>query len=75
MTRRHHQDRIGVSVTLAFAKRSCLDKTRYASRNEARDKAARQKNHGLSAKEPYRCTLCDGWHLRTIKTEPERKRA
>lgn len=74
MTRRQHEERIGVTVSLFFAKRSCLDKKRFTSRNRARDWAARGNKKYARAQEPYRCTLCGGWHLRTVH-EPELKRA
>jgi hypothetical protein len=68
-------ERIGRGVSLAQAQRSCLDKKRYASRNHARDAAARQlkKYPATGARWWYRCTLCDGWHLtsRAPKTKEE----
>lgn len=63
-------DRIGREVSLEKAKRSCLDKRRYDSRTDARDKAARQfksnPEHGIQR--PYRCTLCGGYHLTKSQT-------
>jgi hypothetical protein len=58
-------ERIGRTVTLQAAQRSCLDKKRYASRNHARDAAAKnQKLFGpTAARFWYACTLCAGWHL------------
>jgi hypothetical protein len=58
-------ERIGRTVTLEVAKRSCLDKKSFPSRNDARDAAAKNgKRFGpAAAKYWYRCTLCSGWHL------------
>lgn len=39
-------ERIGRTVPLGRAKRSCLDKRSYSSRNKARDKAAKFKAQG-----------------------------
>lgn len=60
-------ERIGRSVTVGQAKRKCLDKIRYTSRNKARDTAARKANAHpeWATLSPYRCTLCGGWHLTT----------
>lgn len=60
-------ERIGRSVTVGQAKRKCLDKIRYSSRNKARDTAARKANThpDWQALSPYRCTICGGWHLTT----------
>lgn len=58
-------ERIGRTVSIEFAKRSCLDKKSYRSRNDARDAAAKNGKRfgGNAAKYWYRCTLCSGWHL------------
>jgi hypothetical protein len=60
-------DRIGRTVTVEAAKRQCLDKRRYDSRNAARDRAAgiAKKFPGGKPQRPYRCTLCGDWHLTT----------
>lgn len=64
-------ERIGRDVTLKQAKRSCLDKVRYASRNKARDKAAKMANtHPEWDKaRPYKCGICSGYHLTTATSE------
>lgn len=58
-------ERIGRSVSVQSAQRSCLDKKRYPSRNHARDAASRnQKLFGeTAARFWYACTLCGGFHL------------
>ncbi|HEX7891456.1 MAG TPA: hypothetical protein VF522_19045 [Ramlibacter sp.] len=60
-------DRIGTTVTVEHAKRSCLDKVRYDSRNAARDRAVLlAKKYPNTGKQcPYRCTLCGDFHLTT----------
>lgn len=60
-------DRIGHSVSVEHAKRSCLDKVRYDSRNQARDRSVflAKKYPGGKPQRPYRCTLCGDWHLTT----------
>ena len=60
-------DRIGHTVTVEHAKRSCLDKVRYDSRNAARDRARfLAKKYPDSGKlRPYRCTICGDFHLTT----------
>lgn len=60
-------DRIGRSVTIEHAKRSCLDKRPYQSRNMARDAAAKNLRTFGTATKPYRCTLCGLFHLTTIR--------
>jgi hypothetical protein len=76
MPRRQHEERIGHTVPLAIAKRSCLDKHQYESRTRARDAASKNtRRNGWLPTRPYRCTLCGKWHLATIKTDPELKRA
>ncbi|HET8744301.1 MAG TPA: hypothetical protein VFM98_01760 [Ramlibacter sp.] len=63
-------ERIGRTVSLERAKRSCLDKRAYKSRNEARDFAARnRKKYGETADQPYRCTICGKFHLATRKAK------
>lgn len=64
-------DRIGRTVTVEFAKRSCLDKVSYPSRNVARDRATRMgaKYPGSLPQKPYRCTICGHFHLTTIRQE------
>lgn len=58
-------DRIGNTVTVEHAKRSCLDKRPFNSKNDARDAAARNgKKFGLDFRW-YRCTLCHRFHLTT----------
>jgi hypothetical protein len=60
-------DRIGTIVSLESAKRSCLDKRPYSSRNAARDAAAKNgKKYGRSYRW-YRCGLCHQFHLATVK--------
>lgn len=68
-------ERIGRSVHIAQAKRACLNKKRFSSRNEARDKAARQSNSSPEwyPARPYKCTLCGGFHLTTIPGGKRRK--
>lgn len=62
-------DRIGFSVTPEHAKRSCLDKRPYGSRNIARDAATKnEKRYGLVFR-PYRCSICGYFHL-TTRTPP-----
>lgn len=58
-------ERIGRTVTVEFAQRSCLDKVRYPSRNAARDRAARLRTKYPNSQplRPYRCTLCGDFHL------------
>lgn len=58
-------ENIGRTVTVEHAKRSCLDKKHYASRNDARDSAAKmaRKFRDSTRLRPYRCTLCGGFHL------------
>jgi hypothetical protein len=60
-------DRIGRTVTVEHAVRSCLDKVRYGSRNDARDRATKiaHKFPDSKPQRPYRCTLCGDWHLTT----------
>lgn len=57
-----HFERIGRTVTVETAHRSCLDKRRYESRNHARDASKRNARKYPSDKpqRPYRCT---GFHL------------
>jgi hypothetical protein len=70
-------ERIGRTVKLAVAQRSCLDKRRYSSRNDARDAAAKHQVRlvGSADQRPYRCTLCGGFHLATIKPKNTNRRA
>lgn len=79
-------DRIGHTVTVEQAKRSCLDKVSYDSRNAARDRAAYlgKRFPGQLPQKPYRCSICHGFHLTTIRPRkgkgtreagPEKKRA
>lgn len=58
-------DRIGHTVTVEAAHRQCLDKKPYASKNKARDAAARNKRirPDSPVQRPYRCTLCHRYHL------------
>lgn len=58
-------DKIGRTVTIETAQRSCLDKKRYPNRNKARDSAARTRRlrPESSPQRPYRCTLCGDFHL------------
>jgi hypothetical protein len=60
-------DQIGRTVTLEKAKRGCLEKYRYESKNAARDAAVRveRKRPEWGPMRPYRCGLCDGYHLTT----------
>lgn len=64
-------DRIGHTVTVEHAKRSCLDKARYDSRNAARDRAAyfARRFPDQAPQRPYRCTLCGDFHLTTKKQD------
>jgi hypothetical protein len=64
-------DRIGRDITPERARRSCLDKVRYDSRNEARDRAVflLKKYQNSRPMKPYRCALCSGFHLASIKTK------
>ena len=64
-----HFERIGRDVTIEKAHRSCLDKVRYDSRNQARDRSRhlRKKYPDSSPTRPYRCTICGGWHLASIR--------
>jgi hypothetical protein len=61
-------DRIGREVSEQQARRGCFEKRRFATRNQARDRAAQL------AKKPqtpplfhYRCNLCHGFHLTSTK--------
>lgn len=58
-------ERIGRTVTLEAAHRSCLDKKKYTNKNKARDSAARNRRLRPESlpQRPYRCTLCGNWHL------------
>jgi hypothetical protein len=67
MARREGIERIGRTISVYAAKRSCLDKRRYPSRNHARDAAARNLKRGWGACKPYQCSICGGWHLTTIR--------
>lgn len=60
-------DRIGHTITEKQARKGCLDKHPYDSRNDARDHAAKlAKCHPEWAElRPYRCTICHGYHLTT----------
>ena len=63
-------DRIGVNISVASAHRACLDKKKFKTRNAARDFGKRgQKEHGNAPTTPYRCNVCDGWHLTTLSRE------
>lgn len=66
-----HFDRIGHDVSVQQARRSCLDKCRYESRNAARDRSRflLKKYPASLPTRPYRCTLCSGWHLASVKPE------
>lgn len=69
-------ERIGRGVTVKQAKRQCLDKKRYASRNEARDWAARAANRrpNWQTLHPYSCSLCGGYHLSTTRAMEYKQR-
>lgn len=70
---KHHGiERIGRTVSVNKAARQCLDKKRYDSRNKARDRAAMYLRDGKCEQAPYRCTLCGGWHLATVKAKPQK---
>lgn len=57
-------ERIGRTVTIEHAHRSCLDKVGYSNRNDARDNAAKiARKFKSKPMRPYRCTLCGGFHL------------
>ncbi len=58
-------DRIGDTVSVESAKRSCLDKIAYPSKNKARDRATKlaQQHPDSRPQRPYRCTLCHKFHL------------
>jgi hypothetical protein len=52
MPRHQHEERIGRSISLAAAKRSCLDKHPYDSRSIARDAQAKNaKRYGWAPPE------------------------
>jgi hypothetical protein len=58
-------DRIGSTVSVEHAKRSCLDKRPFQNKNDARDAAVKnEKRYGMKFRW-YRCTLCHGFHLTT----------
>ncbi len=60
-------EKIGRTVTFKTAQRMCIDKKRFASKNEARDFAIRgQKLHGNASITPYRCPICFLWHLSSL---------
>lgn len=69
---RHHFDRIGHTVSIEAAKRGCLDKRRYPSRTVARDKAVLigKRNPEWPVLRPYRCTICDAYHLTSSTPTP-----
>lgn len=71
---KHGMERIGRTVTVAQARRSCLEKRKFASKNEARDRAARYLTLEPEWKpmRPYRCALCHGWHLTTQQVKKEK---
>lgn len=58
-------NRIGHDIAVTAAKRGCFDKVRYPNKNVARDCARKlqQKYEKERPQRPYRCSLCDGWHL------------
>lgn len=62
-------ERIGRTVSIERAKRSCLDKRPYASRNEARDAAARNAKRYGNELRWYRCTICGKFHLTTMRKD------
>lgn len=61
-------ERLGREIQYDRAKRMCLDKREFPTRNEARDFAARgeRKMHHTKQK-PYRCLLCGKYHLATVR--------
>jgi hypothetical protein len=61
-------ERIGRNFTPETANRMCLDKRKFDSRNEARDFAIRgRKLFGNSSTSSYKCNLCNGFHLTSLK--------
>lgn len=69
---RAHFDRIGHTVSEEVARKSCLDKVRYPSRNRARDRAVLivKQNPERPALRPYRCTICGDFHLTSNVPNP-----
>lgn len=64
-------DRLGREIPVGRAKRMCLDKKPFDSRNEARDFGIRGvKRHGHTVQEPYHCQLCGKFHLATVRNNP-----
>lgn len=61
-------ERIGRQISVDKAKRMCLDKKPFESRNEARDFSIRGHNrHGHTAQKPYKCHVCGKFHLATVR--------
>jgi len=59
--------KIGRTITAMTAQRMCIDKKRFASKNEARDFAIRgQKLYGNASTTPYKCPVCFKWHLSSL---------
>lgn len=49
------------------AKSTCREKRRFESEREAQLEVLRIKNQRRGFTRPYRCKLCDGWHLTSQK--------
>jgi hypothetical protein len=50
-------------MTVEDARRSCFEKRRYATKNEARDSASKLKDTKFGQLYPYRCRNCGNFHL------------
>lgn len=61
-------ERLGREIQVGRAKRMCLEKKPFDSRNEARDFGIRgEKYRGHTTQEPYHCRLCGKFHLATVR--------
>lgn len=61
-------DLLGREIPMTKAKRMCLDKRQFETRNEARDFAIRGfRQLAHTRQKPYRCRLCGKFHLSTIR--------
>lgn len=63
-------EKLGREIPIQRAERMCLQKRQYATRNEARDAAAKyQKREKTFIARPYKCSLCSLFHLTTQTPE------
>jgi hypothetical protein len=75
MPRRQHEERIGHTVPLPSPSARAWTSAVRKPHARARCGAKNTRRNGWLPTRPYRCTLCGNWHLATIKTDPELKRA